>query len=1262
MEKFRNITIIFLLAVCVLTSSAQGKSASALLQEGLYAEEIEGDMDKAISIYEQVIEKKTARDSHKAQALYRLGMCYLKTQNQQRAKAMFEKLVTEYPEQKTVIEKVRPMLEEMSYSDPAALMPPDTKMYIELGSPGRQIETILKMLQGTPLANPLAMLGGTRADGESAPDILSALLNPSMMTEFKKVRGTAIGITDIRSNNPPGIMVLYPGKSDALRGLIFAGLGMVAKPGEPIEGMQSMVVGGNAGVIYDDNVIIIAQPIEQLRWCAKQYKGTSKEPTLASQNGAFAKLNRKTREQSALTIWLDIDQTFEDIKKQFGDNKLPQEIRAADLFADLESIDDLIAHLSIEASGITIDANVRFKDGHNCLVYDIIRTPNLSRDGFKAVPSETFALVSLALGEPESVGGQKARQAIENITGLDVGREIFANIEQVTLFAVPPGEASNENTLAKSISPAVGCVGLVVTSHNPQKTRQLLTKLLILADTITNMQMDEQPTAQEDSTLVKYNFGIFNNQAAYCYLGQEGKSTVLALSPEVINASLSAIKNRQSVLTGGPLQKFFRPLSADVSKMALVNVGGAIRMADAHIHKEVIATEKPENLPLSQMLGQLAQACDKTSLQFRTNENVNNFGLELSTSELPPIGTVLPLLMQLPHSVPRNLVIKAVNPQPTNGAMVGAKTELDWVAGINARGHKIYFGTNADDLSLLAEVTRPGYAELPDLEEGTTYYWRIDEVQADGSVITGDVWSFSRGKLVGWWKLDEAEGSNASDSSGNNNDGTVVGASWVPNSGIIEGAVSFNNVDLTDRVEVPITGMTASAGTVSIWCNFPGTRPGIRYFFGHTSNPAAAYSDKIQLFMDKNDNQLDLGFGDRHFKKTNITSLSINTWHHIVLTWNAGRYAVYVDADKKAAGSYSGFDSLGSVAHIGNDGRDSPDDGAFFGLLDEVRIYNYALSQIEIEALYDILPNATRPSPSNGSSVSAAKKLKLSWQPGVSAVKHKVYFGTKSDELLPVGEVTDLSYDELPKLEKSTTYYWRIDEVQADGSVTIGDVWSFSRGKLVGWWKLDEAEGRKVSDSSGNNNDGTLVGASWAPNSGKIEGAVSFNNVDLNNYVEVPITGMTASTGTVSVWGNFPGTRPGIRYFFGHTSIPAPSFSDRIQLFMDKNDNQLDLGIGGDHFKKTNITSLSINTWHHIVLTWNSGHYAVYVDADKKAAGSYSGFDSLGSVAHIGNDGRDPPNYGAFFGLLDDVRIYNYALSADEIKELCKTAQLSSTN
>lgn len=57
MEKLRNITIIFLLAVSLLSSATQAKSPSLLLQEGLYAEEIEGDLDAAIQIYEQIITK-----------------------------------------------------------------------------------------------------------------------------------------------------------------------------------------------------------------------------------------------------------------------------------------------------------------------------------------------------------------------------------------------------------------------------------------------------------------------------------------------------------------------------------------------------------------------------------------------------------------------------------------------------------------------------------------------------------------------------------------------------------------------------------------------------------------------------------------------------------------------------------------------------------------------------------------------------------------------------------------------------------------------------------------------------------------------------------------------------------------------------------------------------------------------------------------------------------------------------------------------------
>ncbi|MHC4355595.1 MAG: hypothetical protein ACYS0H_23085, partial [Planctomycetota bacterium] len=78
MERFKGITIILLFAVGAFAGAAAGKSTSTLLQEGLYAEEVDGDLDAAIKIYQQIVDQSAAQRSHVAQAMYRQGMCYLK--------------------------------------------------------------------------------------------------------------------------------------------------------------------------------------------------------------------------------------------------------------------------------------------------------------------------------------------------------------------------------------------------------------------------------------------------------------------------------------------------------------------------------------------------------------------------------------------------------------------------------------------------------------------------------------------------------------------------------------------------------------------------------------------------------------------------------------------------------------------------------------------------------------------------------------------------------------------------------------------------------------------------------------------------------------------------------------------------------------------------------------------------------------------------------------------------------------------------------
>ncbi len=950
MERAKTIAIACFLAVGLLSVTGLSKTPSVLLQEALYTEEVEGDLDAAIKLYEQIIRDGSAARPQVAQAIYRQGMCYLKKQDEQRAKAAFERLTAEFADQTKIIAKVEPLLDELSNPDPAALMPPETLVYLEFGSPGKQVEAILKMLKGTPFENPLAAIGGATGQsqkpaGEKSPgEIIAALLNPSMMAEFKKIRGMAVGITGILANNPPSIAVLYPGKSDALRGVILAALGIVAQPGERIEGMETLRVENGPCAAYDDRVIIIAQPLQQLNWCIKQYKGITREPTFASNNRSFAKVSRQARQENAVTIWANADEVFAGLVKQFPQGELPDEIRFANAVADFKNIDDLVVLLSIQENGITFKANVGFKNGHNCLAYDVIRTPNLSKAGFSGVPARAAALVSLALAEPSSPGVAAAQKTVKKLTGLDIGREIFANIEQITLFAAPP-EAGTE--ISGPPIRMVSCIGLALTSHDPQQTRQLLAKMLGIVDAVANPSADVQSTAQSEPATSKYRLPLGGDNEVYCYIGQSGKTTIVAFSPEALEMSLSAIKSGKCALTTGCLQEPLSQMTGDTSKLMLVNVGGVIRLADAYIN---MAYENPQN-PAHKTLAQLAQACDRTSVQLRTGESVNDFSLHFSIDRLPPLDNVFPMLIQLSQT-DIAAQAKATDPQPGHATIVGLKKDmkLNWKAGIEAASHKVYLQTKSGELSLLADVPQPRHeVDLPSPQEDTKYYWRVDEVWQDGTVITGDVWNFTIGKQVAWWKLDEADGRTAQDSAGDNN-GTLVGNPvWKPSGGKVGGVLEFDGdgdcVEIADESKFDITQQI----TVAAWIKVNA--------FNRDWQAIVTKGDSAwRLQRNRNTNSLEFACTGLKISGTQwgnlLGSMNVNDgqWHHAAGVYDGTKLYLYVDGKMdnsvKAAGSINNNDERVYI------GENSEIPQRFWnGLIDDVRIYNYALSEDEIAVL-----------------------------------------------------------------------------------------------------------------------------------------------------------------------------------------------------------------------------------------------------------------------------------------------------------------------
>jgi hypothetical protein len=290
---------------------------------------------------------------------------------------------------------------------------------------------------------------------------------------------------------------------------------------------------------------------------------------------------------------------------------------------------------------------------------------------------------------------------------------------------------------------------------------------------------------------------------------------------------------------------------------------------------------------------------------------------------------------------------------------------------------------------------------------------------------------------------------------------------------------------------------------------------------------------------------------------------------------------------------------------------------------------------------------AIKPEPRDGRVGTAISGLELGWMSGADAIRHQVYFGTDFEELALLGEVDGETFTDLPELERDVTYYWRVDEVQPDGSVVVGDAWSFNTGYLVGWWKFDEDSGDTAIDSSGNGSDGLLVGQPERVE-GVSGGALNFDGDD--DYVDIgkgPDFDITEQI-TLMAW------------------IQVNVFDQQWQGIVTKGDTSWRLSrSGGDtgHFACTGFwpewlngkVSVDNGKWHHVVGVYDGTKLYLYIDGELDISQETSGRISVNDApVHIGSNSEKE---GFLWnGMIDDVRIYSYALTADEIGAIYESA------
>ena len=226
---------------------------------------------------------------------------------------------------------------------------------------------------------------------------------------------------------------------------------------------------------------------------------------------------------------------------------------------------------------------------------------------------------------------------------------------------------------------------------------------------------------------------------------------------------------------------------------------------------------------------------------------------------------------------------------------------------------------------------------------------------------------------------------------------------------------------------------------------------------------------------------------------SSIQQFNANTWYHVAGTYDGATMKLYINGQLENSTPKTGnifvSDSNWCIGAFNYAGV-----AYFNGLIDDVRVYNTALSAAEIQQLYQSgMTNAFNPFPSDGT-IDVATNVVLSWSPANQAVSYNVYLGTAFSDVNDANTASSQfmgnqsaevnNFDPPGCLNNGVTYYWRIDEVGNDGNTVKGGVWSFTTNSFIGWWKLDETDGNIAHDSSGGNN-GTLVngpvwnGESW---------------------------------------------------------------------------------------------------------------------------------------------------------------------------------------
>jgi hypothetical protein len=203
------------------------------------------------------------------------------------------------------------------------------------------------------------------------------------------------------------------------------------------------------------------------------------------------------------------------------------------------------------------------------------------------------------------------------------------------------------------------------------------------------------------------------------------------------------------------------------------------------------------------------------------------------------------------------------------------------------------------------------------------------------------------------------------------------------------------------------------------------------------------------------------------------------------------------------------------------------------------------------------------------------------------------------------------------------------------------------------YWRLGEASGTVAYDETSNHRDAVYLKRPFLGLNGAIRGdqntSVGFNGFD--QYARWFPTSSESGTFSVEAWIRERKVSPGQVQTFFDTRPPGPEYSFDFKLaWLDQKALHFDIGDGSSWLWTGGLPfDFQRGVWYYVAAVVTPSGATVYVDGDSVGSVIYSGTPLLFDPAHTVQIGTNLPFQEWFHGKIDEVAVYDYALTNEQI-------------